>query len=32
VPYLPNDKEQDGGSTNVYLRFLLLMMMNEMIW
>ena len=29
VPYLQNDKEQDGGSTNVWLRFLLLMIMNH---
>jgi len=31
VVYLQNDKEQDGGSTNVWLRFLLLMIMNHCI-
>ena len=29
VLYLQNDKEQDGGSTNVWLRFLLLMIMHH---
>jgi hypothetical protein len=29
--YLENDKEQDGGSRNVWLRFLLLMIINPWI-
>ena len=29
VLYLQNDKEQNGSSTNVWLRFLLLMIMNH---
>jgi hypothetical protein len=30
--YLRNDKEQDGSSTNVWLTFLLLMIMNHKIF
>jgi len=29
LSYLQNDKQQDGGSTNVCLRFLLLMRIND---
>jgi hypothetical protein len=32
VSYLQNDKQQDGGSTNVCLRFLCLLIMNSLIW
>jgi hypothetical protein len=32
VTYLQNDKQQDGGSTNVSLIFLFLMIVNGWIW
>ena len=32
VPYLQNDKQQDGGSRNVCLRFLVLMIKKDWIW
>jgi len=31
VSYLQNDKQQDGGSTNVYLRFLLLIIIHNWV-
>ena len=32
LPYLQNDMQQDGGSTNVCLRFFLVMITNGWIW
>ena len=32
ISYLPNDKQQDGSSTNVFLRFLLLVILNGLTW
>jgi hypothetical protein len=32
ISYLQNDKEQDGGSTNVCLRIMLLMIKKGWVW